>query len=163
LIEPPSWIFVPPLSAFADPMYALQPNVVPAGESIVWALPKEHGLEPGDAAGNTTARAPIASTRYLKSDTSYEGVGSVILLRCESEAASMGYTRFALMATLPGVKFHLAHGYVAGEPRLHSLGNGSAIQYTGRNDCRGLPGAIPARSPPPTCAFAHLLGPPRLK
>jgi hypothetical protein len=64
LIEPPSWIFVPPLSAFADPMYALQPNVVPAGESIVWALAKEHGLEPGDAAGNTTARAPIASTRY---------------------------------------------------------------------------------------------------
>jgi peptidoglycan/xylan/chitin deacetylase (PgdA/CDA1 family) len=39
------WKFVSPMSAFSDPMYSLQPNIVPAGESIVWALAKEHGVE----------------------------------------------------------------------------------------------------------------------
>jgi peptidoglycan-N-acetylglucosamine deacetylase len=38
------WQFVSPASAFGDPMYALQPSSVPAGESIVWALAKERGI-----------------------------------------------------------------------------------------------------------------------
>lgn len=38
------WLFVSPASAFSDPIYALRPNIVPAGESIVWALAKERGI-----------------------------------------------------------------------------------------------------------------------
>ena len=56
------------------------------------------------------------------------GIGRAILNRCESEAASMGFSRFALMATLPGVKFYSALGYVADEPQRYDLGHGRTIQ-----------------------------------
>jgi peptidoglycan-N-acetylglucosamine deacetylase len=39
------WHFVAARSAFEDPIYAMQPDTLPAGESIVWALAKEHGVE----------------------------------------------------------------------------------------------------------------------
>jgi len=61
------------------------------------------------------------------------GVGTALLRRCEAEAASRGFRRFALMATLPGVRFYLAHGYVAAEPQLHDLGNGQAIRFVPMN------------------------------
>ncbi len=51
------WRFVSPLSAFDDPLYALQPKNVPAGESIVWALARERGT-PG--------------LRYPGEDSTYE-------------------------------------------------------------------------------------------
>ena len=41
-----------------------------------------------------------------------KGVGRAILDRCESEAAAHGFRAVELMATLPGVKFYLACGYV---------------------------------------------------
>jgi len=37
------WTFVAPKAAFSDPPYGLQPNVLPAGESIVWALGRLNG------------------------------------------------------------------------------------------------------------------------
>jgi hypothetical protein len=37
------WTVVPPEIAFADPLYSMKPDVLPAGESIVWALAKENG------------------------------------------------------------------------------------------------------------------------
>jgi hypothetical protein len=39
------WHFVSARSAFEDPLYAMQPDTVPAGESIVWALAKQRGAE----------------------------------------------------------------------------------------------------------------------
>lgn len=39
------WSFVSPAAAFADSMYAEQPDVLPAGESIVWALAKASGVK----------------------------------------------------------------------------------------------------------------------
>lgn len=39
------WHFVAARSALEDPLYAMQPNPLPAGESIVWALAKERGVE----------------------------------------------------------------------------------------------------------------------
>ena len=58
-----------------------------------------------------------------------QGIGRAILQRCESEAASLGFSRFALMATLPGVKFYSTLGYVADEPLMYDLGQGSSIQF----------------------------------
>jgi len=58
-----------------------------------------------------------------------QGIGKAILQRCESDAASMGYSRFALMATLPGVKFYSTLGYVAEEPLLYDLGHGRSIRF----------------------------------
>ena len=57
------------------------------------------------------------------------GIGRAILHRCESEAAAMGFFRFALMATLPGVEFYTALGYVADEPLVYDLGHGRTIRF----------------------------------
>ena len=39
------WHFVAARTAFEDPLYAMQPMTLPAGESIVWALAKERGVD----------------------------------------------------------------------------------------------------------------------
>ena len=49
------WHFVAARTAFEDPLYAMQPMTLPAGESIVWALARERGVDglrqpPEDAA-----------------------------------------------------------------------------------------------------------------
>ena len=57
------------------------------------------------------------------------GIGKAILQRCESDAAAMGFTQFALMATLPGVKFYSTLGYVGDELLLYDLGQGRSIRF----------------------------------
>lgn len=39
------WTIVDAAATFADPLYARRPEVVPAGESIVWLLAKEAGID----------------------------------------------------------------------------------------------------------------------
>lgn len=51
------WRLVSPAEAFKDPVYASQPEVLPAGESIVWALARQAG---------------IAGLRYPAEDGVYE-------------------------------------------------------------------------------------------
>jgi peptidoglycan-N-acetylglucosamine deacetylase len=51
------WQVASPQEAFADPLYAKEPNILPAGESIIWALAKEAG---------------IAGLRYPAEDAVYE-------------------------------------------------------------------------------------------
>jgi peptidoglycan/xylan/chitin deacetylase (PgdA/CDA1 family) len=43
LFEAKGWRFVDAQDAFTDPVFAAKPNVLPAGESIVWALAKADG------------------------------------------------------------------------------------------------------------------------
>ncbi len=43
------------------------------------------------------------------------GVGAAILAACEAAAVAAGFRRLELMATLPGVPFYVAAGYVAGD------------------------------------------------
>jgi GNAT superfamily N-acetyltransferase len=57
------------------------------------------------------------------------GIGKAILQRCESDAAALGFSRFALMATLPGVQFYSALGYAADEQLLYDLGEGRTIRF----------------------------------
>ena len=52
------WQFVPPLQAFDDALYQQQPDILPAGESLVWALAKAQGL-PG-------LRYPAEDAQYEK-------------------------------------------------------------------------------------------------
>ncbi|MBK7661524.1 MAG: polysaccharide deacetylase family protein [Betaproteobacteria bacterium] len=51
------WTIVAPLVAFADPLYAREPRILPAGEGIVWAVAKEQG---------------VAGLRYPAEDSRYE-------------------------------------------------------------------------------------------
>jgi len=39
------WRIVTPDEAYADPLYAMRPEVLPAGESILWSLAKAKGIE----------------------------------------------------------------------------------------------------------------------
>lgn len=52
------WQFVSPLQAFDDALYQQQPDILPAGESLVWALAKAQGL-PG-------LRYPAEDAQYEK-------------------------------------------------------------------------------------------------
>jgi len=38
------WTVIDAETAFQDPLYAMRPDIVPAGESILWALAKQKGL-----------------------------------------------------------------------------------------------------------------------
>ncbi len=53
------WQFIDAQEAFSDPVFAAQPRVLPAGESIIWSLAKENG---------TIAK----SLRYPAEDGEYE-------------------------------------------------------------------------------------------
>lgn len=51
------WEFIDSHSAYQDPMYQLQPNLLPAGESIIWSIAKIYGVK---------------SLRYPAEDAPYE-------------------------------------------------------------------------------------------
>ena len=57
------------------------------------------------------------------------GLGRAILERSESEARASGFTRFELMATLPGVRLYEKFGYRAGEAVDHHLPGGLTIRF----------------------------------
>jgi hypothetical protein len=38
------WTVVDAETAFQDPLYAMRPEIPPAGESILWALDKQKGV-----------------------------------------------------------------------------------------------------------------------
>lgn len=58
-----------------------------------------------------------------------QGIGTAILEHCEAAARASGFTRFELMATLPGRRLYEARGYAAAEPIQWSLGDGLAIEF----------------------------------
>jgi N-acetylglutamate synthase-like GNAT family acetyltransferase len=55
------------------------------------------------------------------------GIGSMILEPCEEAAAAAGFTRLEMGATLSGVAFYEAKGYVEVENHSVPLGNGEAL------------------------------------
>jgi peptidoglycan-N-acetylglucosamine deacetylase len=57
MFQAKGWTLVDSSVAFKDPLYAMRPHTLPAGESILWALAKEKGL---------------AGLRYPAEDDTYE-------------------------------------------------------------------------------------------
>jgi GNAT superfamily N-acetyltransferase len=55
------------------------------------------------------------------------GIGSLILQACEEAARVAGFTRLEMGATLSGVAFYKAKGYVEIETQAVPLGNGEAL------------------------------------
>ena len=51
------WRIITPAEAYADPVYVEQPDILPAGESILWSLAQEKGME---------------GLRYPSEDSTYE-------------------------------------------------------------------------------------------
>jgi hypothetical protein len=44
LFQDKGWRIIDAQSAFEDPVYEMQPDTLPAGESILWALAKQRGI-----------------------------------------------------------------------------------------------------------------------
>ena len=57
------------------------------------------------------------------------GIGSLLLERCEREAAAQGYTAVELMATLSGVKLYRARGYCGTAVTRYDVGGGESIDF----------------------------------
>lgn len=78
---------------------------------------------------------------FVDPDFARRGIGRLLLEHCEREARRRGFTRFELMATLPGVPLYRRYGYVAGESIQYPLPNGLDIEFVpmGKRDYT-LPG-----------------------
>jgi GNAT superfamily N-acetyltransferase len=66
---------------------------------------------------------------FVDPDHARRGIGRLLLEHCERAARACGFTRFELMATLPGVRLYAAHGYNADAPIEHALGGGVTITF----------------------------------
>jgi GNAT superfamily N-acetyltransferase len=66
---------------------------------------------------------------FVDPDYARHGIGAALLDHCESRARSFGFTRFELMATLPGVRLYQARGYVANGKIYHALDEQLTIEF----------------------------------
>jgi len=64
---------------------------------------------------------------FVHPDWARQGIGSLILQACENAAQQAGFTRLEMGATLSGVAFYKAKGYVAIENQQAPLGNGEVL------------------------------------
>jgi GNAT superfamily N-acetyltransferase len=58
-----------------------------------------------------------------------QGIGRRLLGACRTAAEAAGFTRLELMATLPGVPFYAAHGFVEMERITDTLPDGTRIAF----------------------------------
>ena len=64
---------------------------------------------------------------FVHPDWARKGIAKAILERCEDEARDAGFRSVELMATLPGIKFYLACGYVAAEQFDYQMASGGTL------------------------------------
>ena len=76
------------------------------------------------------------------------GLGSRLLMHCETEAQAHGFRRCALMSTLPGVRLYRRHGYVAAEPIEYPLAAGLTIRFVPMEKNLPTPAAPAAHAAP---------------
>lgn len=62
------WKLIDAKEAFQDPIFNAEPNIVPAGESLIWALAKESGRF------ETTLRYPAEDSKYEKARMDERGL-----------------------------------------------------------------------------------------
>jgi GNAT superfamily N-acetyltransferase len=66
---------------------------------------------------------------FVDPDYARHGIGAALLEHCESAARSIGFSRFELMATLPGVRLYKSRGYTEDGTMQHSLGGQLSITF----------------------------------
>lgn len=83
-----------------------------------------------DAADLDSAKDPAKIRAFFVDPTiTRAGIGSMILSRCETEAAGRGFHKLELMSTLPGKPFYAAKGYTFTEDYNHELGPDLVIEF----------------------------------
>jgi GNAT superfamily N-acetyltransferase len=65
---------------------------------------------------------------FVAPEFARRGVGTVLLQACEDAAIAAGFTSAELMATLPGVPFYEARGYVAGSA-ITQIYDGVSVRF----------------------------------
>lgn len=73
--------------------------------------------------GELDPRRDFARIRAFFVDPGHlrKGIATLLLERCESAAREAGFSRFELMATLSGVSFYEARGYVVTKPVTYEM------------------------------------------
>jgi GNAT superfamily N-acetyltransferase len=66
---------------------------------------------------------------FVAPEAARRGIGRRLLEACAEAAGRAGFTRLALMATLPGVPLYSACGFVPVEPVIDVLPDGTPIQF----------------------------------
>lgn len=66
---------------------------------------------------------------FIHPDFARQGLGSLLLERCEREAIAYGFRKFELMATLPGVRLYARRGYVGTDHVEWPMDNGISIRF----------------------------------
>jgi GNAT superfamily N-acetyltransferase len=79
-------------------------------------------LEPGKDAAKIRAF-------FVDPDFARRGIGAALLNRCEEEASRAGYTKYEMMATLPGVRLYAAYGYTPSQSIQHPLTSTLSIEF----------------------------------
>jgi GNAT superfamily N-acetyltransferase len=64
---------------------------------------------------------------FVHPDWARRGIGSMILVACESAAADAGFMHLEMGATLSGLPFYRARGYIALEELVVRLANGESL------------------------------------
>ena len=64
---------------------------------------------------------------FVRPEHARRGIGGMILQACEDAARTAGFTRLEMGATLSGVAFYKAKGYVEVENHAVPLGNGEVL------------------------------------
>jgi GNAT superfamily N-acetyltransferase len=66
---------------------------------------------------------------FVDPDHARRGIGRSLLDRCETDARANGFSRFELMATLPGVRLYAALGYEAATSIHYQLTKELTIEF----------------------------------
>lgn len=72
---------------------------------------------------------------FVAPEAARRGVGRVLLAACVDAARAAGFQSLELMATLPGVPFYRAQGFVEVEPVADTLPDGVVLRFV-RMRCR---------------------------
>ena len=66
---------------------------------------------------------------FVLPEYSRKGIGSLLMKKCERDAAAMGYRSLELMATLPGKQLYSKHDFIPNESINYSLGEDLSIEF----------------------------------
>lgn len=86
---------------------------------------------PSETPDRLDPHTDAARIRAFFVDPAYarQGIGRLLLDRCTEAARAAGFTRLALMATLPGVPLYEARGFAAAENVTDILPDGTPVEF----------------------------------
>ncbi|MEM6486460.1 MAG: GNAT family N-acetyltransferase, partial [Pseudomonadota bacterium] len=66
---------------------------------------------------------------FVRPEHARKGLGTLLLEKCESEAEVKGFSRFSLMATLPGRRLYSRYGYISQPAIQYPLADNLSIEF----------------------------------